>query len=126
MENARLPSLNMLNSAIMVFFAILLVGFSGCSVMVSPEMGMPEPTGKKNTADTDTSIDGATTAKVKAAIHEEPLLAGEEIGVETRQGTVRLKGAVSSILVMEKAIEVARGVKGVREVKDEMQFRWQY
>jgi osmotically-inducible protein OsmY len=37
-----------------------------------------------------------------------------------------LTGAVSSILVMKKAIEVASGVQGVKEVKDEMQFRWQY
>ena len=64
--------------------------------------------------------------RVKEAIYRDPSLKDEGIGVETHLGTVRLTGAVSSILVMEKAIEVVRGVKGVREVQDGMQFRWQY
>ncbi|ODT63942.1 MAG: transporter [Nitrosomonadales bacterium SCN 54-20] len=89
-------------------------------------MGARKPTGGMNTTDTDDNIDRAITARVKEAIYNEPSLKGEEIGIETCQGTVRLTGAVSSILIMEKAIEVARGVDGVKEVKDEMQFRWQY
>ena len=78
-----------------------------------------------NRTDRDERGDSAITARVKAAISREPSLKEEEIGVETTQGNVRLTGSVSSILVMEKAVEVARGVKGVRTVKDEMQFRWQ-
>ena len=69
-------------------------------------MGAPEPAGKKNTTDTE-SIDGVTTAKVKTGFAKN--LAGEEIGVETRQGTVRLKGAVSSILVMKKPSKLREG-----------------
>lgn len=89
------------------------------------EMGTRKP-GGMNTTERDDNIDSAITARVKEAIYNEPSLKGEEIGIETCQGTVRLTGAVSSILIMEKAIEVARGVDGVKEVKDEMQFRWQY
>jgi osmotically-inducible protein OsmY len=63
---------------------------------------------------------------VKAAIFEKPSLKSEEIGVESIQGTVRLTGFVSSIIVMEKAIEIAHGVKDVRAVKDEMRLKGQH
>ena len=116
----------MFNHLVVFFFAILMVGLPGCSTITGQEMGAGERIGEMNTADTDVNVDSAITARVKVAIHREPSLKDEGIGVETHQGTVRLTGAVSSILVMEKAVEVARGVEGVKDVKDEMQFRWQY
>ena len=121
-----LTLLNMLNGLVLLFFVILMTVSPCCSMATAQEMGARKPTGGMNTTDTDDNIDRAITARVKEAIYNEPSLKGEEIGIETCQGTVRLTGAVSSILIMEKAIEVARGVDGVKEVKDEMQFRWQY
>ncbi|MBN9132193.1 MAG: BON domain-containing protein [Nitrosospira multiformis] len=96
--------------------------------MAAQETGVRELSGEMSRRDTDDneSADSAITARVKTAISAEPSLRDEEIGIETSQGNVRLTGRVSSILVMEKAIEVAREVKGVRAVKDEMQFKWQY
>lgn len=113
-------------SSLVLFFAFLVVWLPGCSSMSGQESGMRETAGQTSVRDSDENADSAITARVKAAIFEEPLLKNEEIGIETSQGTVRLTGAVSSILIMEKAIEVARTVKGVRELKDEMQFKWQY
>lgn len=121
-----LALLNMFNGLVLLFFAILIAALPGCSMVTAQETGAREPIGETNTADTGDNIDNATTARVKEAIYSEPSLKDEEISVETHQGTVRLTGAVSSILIMEKAIEVARGVEGVKDVKDEMQFRWQY
>lgn len=118
--------LNMFNSLVLFFFAILMAVLPGCSTIIGQEMSAGEPSGEMNTADTDENVDSAITAKVKMAISREPSLKDEGIGVETHRGTVRLTGAVSSVLVMEKAIEVAQGVEGVKHVKDEMQFRWQY
>ncbi len=83
-------------------------------------------TEETNTANPDENVDNAITARVKEAIHGELSLKDEGIGVETHEGMVRLTGAVSSILIMKRAVEVARSVEGVKEVKDEMQFRWQY
>lgn len=110
---------------IVLFFIILLVGFSGCSAMTAQEARTRELSGEANTREMGENVDSAITARVKAAISEEPLLKDEGITVKTSDGAVSLTGSVSSILVMEKAIEVAHGVRGVREVKDEMQFRWQ-
>lgn len=121
-----LALLDMFNSLVLLFFAILIAGLLSCSTITGQETGVRTLTEEANTADTDGNRDSAITARVKEAIYSEPSLKDEGIGVETDQGTVRLTGVVSSILVMKKAIEVARSVEGVKDVKDEMQFRWQY
>ena len=110
----------LLNHLITLICAVLLVSILGCgSTSRKEEISNQEITGSY-------IDDSAITANVKAAIFEEPSLKSDEIGVETLQGTVRLTGFVSSIIVMEKAIAIARGVKGVTAVKDEMRLKWQH
>ena len=67
--------------------------------------------------------DTVLTTKVKAAILEEPGLKSAEINVETFKGTVQLSGFVSSQSSIQKAVEVARGVKGVKAVKNDMRVK---
>ena len=67
--------------------------------------------------------DSVITAKVKAAILNEPGLKVSEINVETYKGVVQLSGFVSSRADMEKAVEVARGVAGVKSVSNKMQSK---
>ena len=67
--------------------------------------------------------DTVITTKVKAAILEEPGLKSAEINVETFKGTVQLSGFVSSQSSIQKAVEVARGVKGVKAVKNDMHVK---
>jgi Predicted periplasmic or secreted lipoprotein len=67
--------------------------------------------------------DAVITTKVKAAIFNEPSLKSTEINVETYKGKVQLSGFVNSRADMTKAVEVARSVKGVVAVKDEMQLK---
>jgi len=64
--------------------------------------------------------DAVITAKVKAAILEEPSLKSAEINVETSKGRVQLTGFVSSRASINKAVKVAKGVKGVKSVKNDM------
>ena len=64
--------------------------------------------------------DTVITTKVKAAILEEPTLKSAEINVETFKGVVQLSGFVSSRTAIEKAVEVARRVEGVKSVKSDM------
>jgi len=64
--------------------------------------------------------DSAITAKVKAAIVNEPSLKVFQINVETFKGEVQLSGFVDSSRSASKAGEVARGVKGVRAVKNSL------
>ncbi len=67
--------------------------------------------------------DTVITTKVKAAILNEPTLKSAEINVETFKGAVQLSGFVSSSADISRAIEVARGVAGVKSVKNSMQLK---
>jgi osmotically-inducible protein OsmY len=64
--------------------------------------------------------DSVITGKVKAAVFEEPSLKSAEINVETYKGIVQLSGFVRSRADINKAVEVARKVKGVTSVKNDM------
>ena len=67
--------------------------------------------------------DSVITTKVKAAIFNEPSLKSSEINVETYKGTVQLSGFVNSRADINKAVEVARGVSGVKSVKNDMRLK---
>ncbi|MBK7900828.1 MAG: BON domain-containing protein [Azonexus sp.] len=67
--------------------------------------------------------DSAITAKVKAAILNDPSLKVAEINVETFKGVVQLSGFVSSQAAANKAVEVARAVGGVKSVKNDMRIK---
>lgn len=67
--------------------------------------------------------DTVITTKVKAAILNEPTLKAAEINVETFKGVVQLSGFVSSATSINKAIEVTRGVAGVKSVKNSMHLK---
>lgn len=64
--------------------------------------------------------DSVITTKVKAAIFNEPTLKSAEINVETFKGVVQLSGFVNSHADIDKAVAIARGVKGVQSVKNDM------
>jgi osmotically-inducible protein OsmY len=67
--------------------------------------------------------DTVITTKVKAAIFSEPELKSTEINVETFKGVVQLGGFVSSQASIDKAVQVARSVKGVTSVKNDMRLK---
>jgi len=64
--------------------------------------------------------DSAITTKVKAAIFNEPSLKVFQINVETFKGEVQLSGFVDSAQNVNKAGEVARSVKGIKSVKNNL------
>lgn len=67
--------------------------------------------------------DTVITSKVKGEIFNEPSLKSREINVETFKGIVQLSGFVSSQNDAAKAVEVARNVKGVKSVKNDMRIK---
>lgn len=67
--------------------------------------------------------DSVITTKVKAAIFNEPTLKVAEINVETFKGIVQLSGFVSSSTAASKAVDLARSVKGVKSVKNDMRIK---
>lgn len=67
--------------------------------------------------------DSVITTKVKTAVFNEPSLKSAEINVETFKGEVQLSGFVNSEADIKKAVEVARSVKGVTSVKNDMRVK---
>ena len=67
--------------------------------------------------------DSVITAKVKASIFNEPTLKSTEINVETFKGDVQLSGFVAQPGDAQRAVEVARSVKGVVSVKNDIRVK---
>jgi hyperosmotically inducible protein len=63
------------------------------------------------------------TTGVKTAIFNEPTLKVSEINVETFKGAVQLSGFVRTQDNITTAMKVARGVKGVTSVKNDMRLK---
>lgn len=64
--------------------------------------------------------DSVITTKVKSMIAADDLLKSFQISVETYKGAVQLSGFVNSQKAVNKADEIARGVKGVTSVKNNL------
>jgi len=94
-----------------LFLAVALVSVVGCA-----STSKQESTGEY-------VDDSVITTKVKAAIFNEPSLKSAEINVETFKGVVQLSGFVNSQSDINKAVEVARSVKGVTSVKNGMRLK---
>lgn len=67
--------------------------------------------------------DSYITTKVKSQILSDPDLKVLEINVETFKGVVQLSGFVSSRSDINKAVNIAEGVKGVKSVKNDMRVK---
>jgi len=94
-----------------VCIAIVLVSALGCA-------------GSRTQESTEEYVtDTWITTKVKAALVDDPAVRATEVNVETFKGTVQLSGFVSSDTAMHQAIWVARGVKGVILVKNDMRIK---
>ncbi len=94
-----------------LFFAMFMLSLAGCAST------------EKHEGTGEYMDDTVITTKVKAAILGESTLKSMEISVETYKGTVQLSGFVSSTAAAAKAGEVARGVKGVQAVKNDLRLK---
>jgi osmotically-inducible protein OsmY len=94
-----------------LFAAVALTALAGCA-----SSQKQESTGQY-------VDDTAITAKVKAAIFNEPVLKSAEINVETFKGRVQLSGFVSTRANIDRAVVVAQGVSGVTSVTNDMRVK---
>ena len=62
--------------------------------------------------------DSVITTKVKTQLANDEFLKSFQISVETRKGIVELSGFVDSQKAKDKADQIARGVEGVKSVKN--------
>jgi osmotically-inducible protein OsmY len=64
--------------------------------------------------------DSVITSKVKSQLAADDFLKSFQISIETFKGTVQLSGFVNTIKAVDKANEIARSVKGVKYVKNDL------
>jgi len=64
--------------------------------------------------------DSVITTKVKTMLAADDFLKSFQIGVETYKGVVQLSGFVNSQAAVDRAVEIARTVKGVASVKNDL------
>lgn len=86
----------------------LLIGLMGCAAT------------QKHESTGQYLDDSVITAKIKAAIFDEPTLKSMQINVQTYKGVVQLSGFVDSAQSVMKAGEVAKKVEGVVEMKNDL------
>lgn len=96
------------HTAVLFISLCLIASFLGCAA--TPER---DSTGQF-------FDDSVVTAKVKAAIVEEPTLKVFQINVTTYHGIVQLSGFVDKAENVEKASEVTKKVAGVTEVRNDL------
>jgi hyperosmotically inducible periplasmic protein len=67
--------------------------------------------------------DSTISNSIRARFIEDPVVHFGDVGVTTLNGNVRLWGRVSSERERQRAAQIARGVKGVRSVNNEVVVR---
>jgi osmotically-inducible protein OsmY len=95
-----------------------LIQIAVCVGMVAAFIGCASTNKRESTG--QYVDDSVVTTKVKAAIFGEATLKTLQINVKTFKGVVQLSGFVDSAQSVKKASEVAAGVEGVREVKNDL------
>lgn len=100
------------------------------SLLIAATLGLTASVGMVGCASTDKSAgtgeyidDKIITAKVKAALIADPTVKASEINVETFKGDVQLSGFVAEPNDAQKAVQIARGVKGVTSVKNDVRVK---
>ena len=87
---------------------MLIIGFMACA-----STSKHESTGEY-------VDDSVITTKVKSLLAGDDFLKSFSISVETYKGVVQLSGFVGSQKAVDKAGEIARSVKGVKSVKNDL------
>jgi len=67
--------------------------------------------------------DSIITSKIKVSLFNDPSLKSTEINVETYKGIVQLSGFVSSDTDINRAIDLTRGVTGVKSIMNDMRIK---
>jgi osmotically-inducible protein OsmY len=80
--------------------------------------------GDRMSRSTEKAVDDSLLVnKVKMALYADKQVSGRQIAVEASQGVVQLSGAVSSLPEAQRAVQLAQGVKGVKEVRNRLMVK---
>ena len=107
-----LPAMKMRNMFIRCFVLMMLIAGLVACASTSKQSGTGEYVD-----------DSVITTKVKSMLGADDFLKSFEISVETYKGIVQLSGFVDSQKAVDKAGEIARGVQGVKSVKNNLNVK---
>jgi osmotically-inducible protein OsmY len=106
-----------MKSASCLIVAGALVGaFAGCATD-------RHDSSARSTTVTEKVEDGWITTKIKSEFALDKTVSAMNIHVDTNNGAVRLSGVAKSPEEANKAISIARSVKGVNSVRNDMQIQ---
>jgi len=88
-----------------------------------PEAGTPGPVERTARAAGEVIDDATITAKIKAALIDSTEVKALDVKVQTQKGVVQLSGFVTAQREIDKAVEIAKSVRGVQEVQNKMSLR---
>ncbi len=91
-----------------VALVMLMVAFAGCASTRTQESAG------------EYVDDSVITTKVKSLLAADDFLKSFQISVETFKGSVQLSGFVDSKMASDKAAQIARSVKGVQSVRNNL------
>ena len=101
----------MMNKTLFASLLVVALGTTGCAI-----------TDGQSSA--GQYIDDATiTTRVKTRMAEDPQVSASRISVETLNGTVQLSGFAANEGERARAVQVARGVPGVKDVRNNVAVR---
>lgn len=104
----------------MKFHKLIAATVVGMSVVVGSAGAAQTTEGKHGQSVGEYTSDAVITTKVKAALVADKSLSALHIAVETRNGVVSLIGTVGTAEQVEHAAKIARHVKGVKEVVNDI------
>ena len=93
---------------------VFLVGLGGCAT--------DRTATERNQTVTERTEDGWITTKIKSEFAIDKLVSATNIKVNTDNGVVHLSGVAKNREEANRAIQIARDVKGVKSVRNEMQI----
>jgi osmotically-inducible protein OsmY len=89
-----------------------------CLVLMLAMLGCA---GDRTSRSTGEAVDDSVLAnKVKVALYADKEVPGTQIEVEVFKGVVQLSGFVDAPAQAQKAVQIARGIDGVIEVRNSM------
>lgn len=109
--------MKMLNKFILISACLI-----GAAVVLNGCDNRQQATGSATpNATVGTTIDDSViTTKVKSTLLADASVKGMDAKVETHQGVVQLSGFVDNQAQLDRAVQIARGVEGVKDVENKM------
>ncbi|HEV7821619.1 MAG TPA: BON domain-containing protein [Burkholderiales bacterium] len=111
-----------------IHFGLQLGGVALAAAMAVTVAGCTRPQEATATPAPVTTIgtgidDSVVSARVKAALLADPTVKSYGFKVDTHRGEVQLSGFVADQAHVERAVEIARGVEGVRTVENRVSVK---